>query len=184
MAKRDSRSSSELTLEDRFWAKVDKKGPNKCWEWTAGKNGGGYGAIDEAGKSLRAHRVSWELTYGSIPKGLCVLHHCDNKLCCNPSHLFLGTQADNIADKTAKGRQAKGEGNGHVTLMREDVFNIRRSSLSQGKLGRLYGVSQYAIWAVKNERTWKHLLPNRHMGETIHETLVTPPSGGIDVTIE
>lgn len=93
-------------LKDRFWPKVEKAGPGDCWLWTAGVDGHGYGKVKIEGRCLKASRVSWELHNGAIPEGLDVCHSCDTPLCVNPSHLWLGTQLDNMRDMAAKGRRA------------------------------------------------------------------------------
>ena len=100
----------EMSLEERFWSKVDKKGNDECWLWTSTVNARGYGCITVAPyhQYIRAHRLSWKIATGYDAGSLDVLHRCDVPLCVNPNHLFLGTAADNIADKVAKGRQAKG----------------------------------------------------------------------------
>lgn len=94
------------TLEQRFWAKVDKT--DDCWLWSGSKSGlYGHGEIGRGRRTegkVKTHRLSWELHNGSIPKGMHVLHKCDNGLCVNPDHLFLGTQKDNMVDMAKKGR--------------------------------------------------------------------------------
>ena len=91
-------------LPERFWKRVKKT--KDCWEWQGMKKKDGlpYGLVKIFFRRFYAHRVAWELTNGPIPKGLNVLHRCDNPVCVRPSHLFLGTQADNIADMVSKGR--------------------------------------------------------------------------------
>lgn len=93
-----------IPVAERFWTKVRKTGG--CWLWTASRDRWGYGMILGPKRRPRlAHRVAWELTFGAVPIGLLVLHHCDIPHCVNPSHLWLGTQRDNLADAKAKGRR-------------------------------------------------------------------------------
>jgi len=99
-----------IPLFERFWQHVRKA--RGCWEWTGTKSPRGYGVIHNRGGSPpqpRAHRVSWEIHFGPVPTGLLVCHRCDNPMCVNPAHLFLGTNQDNSDDMVAKGRQCKGE---------------------------------------------------------------------------
>jgi HNH endonuclease len=107
-SKRAPRLRVGASAEERFWAKVDRRGPDDCWLWTAGRFSNGYGQFAlctvQPLKPVVAHRAAWQLTHGSDPYPLHVCHRCDVKLCCNPAHLFLGTHADNMADMVAKGR--------------------------------------------------------------------------------
>jgi len=146
---------------ERFWAKVDVRGPDECWPWTAAADRLGYGRINSDGVPLLAHRCAWILTNGPIPDGMCVCHGCDNPPCCNGRHLFLGTKADNNADMAAKGRAAqRGEGNVHAKLTERDVLAIRRlhgSGRSQVSIAREFGVAPQTILRVINRLTWAHV---------------------------
>ena len=109
--------SKSKSLEERFWEKVDKRGPDDCWEWKGGISGNGYGTFWLERQSFRAHRVFYELFIGKIPNGLLVCHTCDNPKCVNPNHLFLGTYKDNMQDAVKKGKLlgARGDRNGSHT---------------------------------------------------------------------
>ena len=96
------RGYMRLTQDERFYSRFQKGAG--CWNWTGSKNSWGYGCIRYNQKNDGAHRVAWILKYGKIPKGLCVLHRCDNPACVRPDHLFLGTQMDNMQDRKKKGK--------------------------------------------------------------------------------
>lgn len=105
--RRMSEAHTKASLEDRFWAKVDKRGSDECWLWTGSlTRSGGYGQIARTRKEgpVRANRVSYELANGQILEGMCVLHECDIPACVNPAHLFLGTRGDNCQDMGRKKR--------------------------------------------------------------------------------
>lgn len=105
----------KMTEQERFWSKVDVKSESDCWNWKKAIDTPGYGAFKINKKKMNSHRVAWILTHGDIPNGLLVCHKCDNRLCCNPSHLFLGTYTDNNRDMITKGIIASGKRNGAWT---------------------------------------------------------------------
>lgn len=142
----------------RFWSKV-KKGPG-CWVWTAGTNGGGYGAFGIRGSMRPAHRIAWELTYGSIPKGKRILHHCDNRPCVRPKHLFCGTQKHNIRDAIRKGRFALGERTRNNKVTEKHVLEIRSRYAAgeiQRKLAREFMMTPSGIFEIVHRLVWKHV---------------------------
>ena len=146
-------------IVERFWAKVNKT--EACWVWTGQTDSDGYGRIKTSNrprKRIRAHGFSWELHVGPIPNGLDVCHRCDNPPCVRPDHLFLGTTADNQADKVAKGRQARGERHASAKLTTAHVLAIRADRTTrQRDLASQYGVSIQLIAAIRARRVWKHL---------------------------
>lgn len=143
----------------RFWEKVYKT--EDCWLWTAAKFDNGYGAQTINRKTLKAHRISWRIHNGPIPRGLCVLHKCDVPACVNPGHLFLGTPADNAKDRDRKGRQSRGIKHYKSKLTREEVREIRHKYIpiiySTTKLAEEYGVSNDTIHKIVKRKSWKHI---------------------------
>ena len=133
--------------------------------YTGGWQSKGYGAIWDGQKQCRAHIVSYELHVKTVPKGLLVLHECDNPWCVNPEHLFLGTHQDNVDDMRTKGRDSfgenKGERNGQAVLTEADVYEIRRmldtGQYTQTQIGDVFGVTRGAIKSIKLGITWRYL---------------------------
>jgi len=146
-----------IPFEVRFWRNVDKQDDSACWNWIRSTLRGGYGKTErKRGKAFSAHRAAWELTYGPIPKGMLVLHHCDNPRCVNPKHLWLGTQKDNVHDAFSKGRRhgRPGESNPIHKLTEQEVLEIRDSALSQCALAGMHGVSPSLISRIQHGERW------------------------------
>jgi len=152
------------TIPARFWSKVQKA--DTCWFWTGARTAKGYGLLKP---NLYAHRLAYEFAYGPIPKGKCVLHHCDCRHCVNPEHLWIGTKGDNNRDMIAKGRYRGGtngyHGEAHTNskLTSQQVQEMRQSyrfgSRGYGTyaLARKYGVSQHLIYLIVTHKSWRHL---------------------------
>jgi HNH endonuclease len=147
-----------MTLQDRFWAKVDKSGD--CWTWTASKLTNGYGQFKSSSyKLVLAHRQSYEMANGPIPDGMFVCHKCDNPSCVNPEHLFVGTPMENSQDMVAKGRGNAGgpfvgSANGRAVLTEDSVCEIRALPLSYRALAERFGVSKSQIARIKTGLAW------------------------------
>lgn len=152
-------------LADRFWAKVDVRGPMECWPWTASTAPGGYGAIGESGKYgrvLRADRLALLLTGTPVPDDAVVMHKCDNPPCCNPAHLRVGTRRDNSHDAVAKNRLVAGERHKGHKLTAEQVSEIRRRLAGGETMRRVageFGVTPAAIHKIKYRLTWRVVSP-------------------------
>lgn len=146
--------------EDRFRSRVDVHGPDDCWPWM-GPCVSGYGVLWRNGNNYGAHRMAWELANGPIPNNLWVLHRCDNPPCCNPSHLFLGTQAENDADRTTKGRSSRGNCHPDAKLNDGAVREARRRFAAGERARDLaveFGVSPTTLWQAATRKTWKHVV--------------------------
>lgn len=148
----------------RFIARYSKyvtKGEG-CWDWTGYLLWNGYGRLRVSRtKSATAHKIAWTLEYGEIPEGLCVLHKCDNRRCVRPSHLFLGTKADNNRDRAAKGRgkEQHGESSPNARLTNDDVMRIRamRGVVTQLQIASAFGVSRGHISMIQRGLKWGHI---------------------------
>lgn len=146
----------------KFWSFVEPVfKPTKCWNWTG--SSGRYGHFRFGGRLVHANRVSWIINFGSIPKGMKVLHKCDNGLCVNPNHLFLGTQRENILDCIRKGRANRPRGElQHLSKLTPVLVKRIRAIYSRGgvgyiSLGRLFGINGASCRSVIKQKTWKHV---------------------------
>lgn len=134
--------------------------PNQCWLWTGRRTARGYGVLTVRGRKVKAHRLAYRLHHGAIPNGLNVLHKCDNPICVNPTHLFLGTHADNVLDMMQKGRISRGEDRPAAKLTEEIVRYARRvyraghPEFGARPLARRFGVSQPCMQNAISGRTW------------------------------
>jgi hypothetical protein len=146
---------------ERFWSRVDKKGADECWPWLGKPLSHGYGSMRINNKQTRVHRVSYEINRGDIPKGLLVCHRCDNRICVNPNHLFLGTYTDNNRDRQNKGRTAlpalKGDFCPASKLKEAQIIYIRSSSKSSKDLAKEIGIAYSTIRQIRNRGSWKHI---------------------------
>jgi hypothetical protein len=146
---------------DSFWSKVQATDVETCWVWTAGTDNGGYGIMSVGAYPAKVHRVSWELHVGPIPDGLGVLHTCDNRVCVNPYHLFLGTTVDNTKDRDQKGRQTQGEKHHDAKMTAEMVIQARKeykrgaSGLGIRSLALKYGVAMSTMSSILKGDSWK-----------------------------
>jgi hypothetical protein len=156
--------SSDALLEDLSLFDRAMVTPGGCWEWTGCLDNKGYGRIGHRGQKLLVHRTVYEAVVGEIPKGMWVLHRCDNPPCCNLAHLFVDTAQANVDDMIAKGRHVapRGEANGKAILTTHQVHEIRRL-IAEGwrscDLARRFNVGPNAIWSIKSGRTWAWLMP-------------------------
>ncbi len=165
-------------IEVRFWAKVDKRTAAECWPWTASRNRYGYGTFGVGSSSAgvmpvaKAHRVSWEIHNGPIPKGMYVCHHCDNPPCCNPAHLFLGTAGDNFNDMRSKARGSSGPshsasvrrgrigrppgGRFKLTTFHAQVIRFlhESTSLNMTETAALFGVTISSVSKILSGKSW------------------------------
>jgi hypothetical protein len=149
-----------------FWMSVRIGSPDECWEWQNALDADGYGVWSIQGQQVKTHRYAYELSKGKIPDSLHVCHSCDNRRCCNPSHLWVGTNDDNHADKRRKGREVPpptfyGSSHPQSKLTEQDVLEIR-ALYAEGNdtyktLAQKFNVSSGLIGHVVTRRNWKHI---------------------------
>jgi len=148
-------------MKDCFWEKVKKT--NTCWLWTGALLRSGYGQLGSTRTGIfhQAHRFSWIIHRGPIPKGMQCLHHCDNPPCVNPEHLFLGTNVDNVRDKVSKSRQARGNDIPHAALSPEKVRKMRKlyatEKFTYCRIGKMFGVFHTTAGNAISGRQWRHV---------------------------
>lgn len=150
----------DVELTESFWEKVTIHA-GSCWEWEAATSSNGYGALHKHQQGSEfAHRYIMKLC-GEDIDGKQVNHRCDNKICVNPSHLYVGTQAENMADAVERRRLNYGEDHHNSKLRESDVVKIREkyteTNATQGEIADEFGVNQSTIWEIVNHKTWKNV---------------------------
>lgn len=146
------------SVSERFWLKVKKSAG--CWEWCGAGSAKGPGNFNPGGRTVSAHRFSWELHYGRVDDGLWVLHKCDNPRCVRPDHLFLGTAQDNVDDMYSKQRAIVGSAHARAKLTESDVREIRRAhgdGVQQKLLAARFGVCKQVVNRIVHREDWKHV---------------------------
>ncbi len=147
-------------MNREFEKRIDKNGERGCWNWTSYRDGDGYGIFKFCKTRYSAHRYAWMLYRGEIPAGMYVCHHCDNRRCVNPDHLFLRTFADNMADMVSKGRSTYGEKNPASKITEKDALEIIRlykSGMKIDDIAELYPIRREAVRKLIKGESWKHL---------------------------
>jgi len=147
-----------MEYKKRFWNKIEKKEPDKCWIWKGAKQKSGYGRFKINGKLYLAHRVCYELTFGIIPNNLWVLHKCDNPKCVNPHHLFLGTRSDNMNDALKKGRlkitlDKLHKSNPHKKINSNQIKEIKiliQNGSTEREIGKLFNICHQSVNYIKH----------------------------------
>lgn len=153
-----------LSELDRFFKWTEKGKAGDCWLWKGSRiQAGWHGQWRASDGSIElAHRAAWRMMKSDIPDGLCVLHRCDNPICVNPTHLWLGSRADNMHDMWAKGRArpatSRGEKHGNAKLTSDLVRDIRKSSEADSELAARLNLSRVTIYDVRKRKTWKHIV--------------------------
>jgi len=156
-----NRAISWARISEVFWPRVDRGDPGDCWPYVGVVLGNGYGQVYVEGGQILAHRVAYILDRGEIPSDMIVRHLCNNRTCCNPSHLALGTMQDNADDMTRAERQARGERQGLSVLSNAQVLDIYARCLGGGEtkaaIAEEYGVDPGTVSCIALGKTWAHV---------------------------
>lgn len=158
----------------KFWSRIDVKAETECWTWMCGKSRLGYGKMSIGKKCIRAHRFALVVSGVEIPENMCACHSCDNPSCCNPKHLWVGSQSDNQKDRAAKGRSSRGERNpskthpelfcgenNHASMLTDEIVSELRKNppigLNMSTESLKYSISPEAFRSAIVGDTWKHV---------------------------
>ena len=154
----------KTSLKERLLRKVEKvpSSIGECWEWRGKIDKGGYGHIRGASSEyLRTHRAAYAIFIGPIDDGMVIRHKCDNPGCCNPDHLVIGTQAENMKDRRSRGNDPIGERNGRSKLYRDQVEDIKWMLLVKKmpvkEIAQRYNINRSAIYKIKYGERWSHV---------------------------
>lgn len=161
------RRNNEIKLNEkdieRFWRGVDKRGQDECWEWQKCRTKGGYGVMNVRRKILHCNRIGWTIENGRIPDGMIICHKCDNPSCCNPNHLFVGTDLDNCRDREMKGRghDRTGGNHGRATTNEHAVILMRQiyssGKYTHKKIAEMFKIKHSAVSDIMLRRCWNHI---------------------------
>lgn len=155
---------------DKFMSNIGKGQSDDCWEWKGARNKDGYGLLYIGGKHsavrgrlVLTHRLSYSIFKGGIPEGLCVLHDCDNPPCCNPNHLYVGDNCDNVHDAILRGRHGHNQGDRSPqsklteAIVRRCRVLYKRGLFDENDLAWIYGVNPYTMLSALKRRSWRQV---------------------------
>jgi hypothetical protein len=160
----DTMAHKAVSFQARFFSNIETIPETSCHWWSGGVTGNGYGTLwcNDRKRHIGAHRASYEIHFGEIPDGVIVCHKCDNPLCVNPEHLFLGTHSDNSQDRDNKGRGNRALGEASTSSKITDVIvhqarDMYDEGYSQVDITRTLGIKRGNVFKIVHRQTWKHI---------------------------